>query len=112
MECLKNVVVCTQLTPSFRGPPGDELVLIEVRSHASELNTLEDVPCAHSPSEGPLSGLAGETNYRSALPPLAPAVSSDDASIHEPLPDLPWLTTVAAHGKARKESKVGCGVLD
>ena len=38
--------------------------------------------------------------------------SSVNAGIFEPLPCLPWLTTVAAHRKALKESAICYGVLD
>ena len=52
------------------------------------------------------------TAHRSFLNRRPCVSSTDDASILEPLPSLPWLTTVAAHGKTLKESVIGCGVLD
>ena len=71
------------------------------------------------PQIGPLSGPAGVTttslhfrHLHTDVSPPREVASSDDASILEPPPGLPWLTTVAVHEKTRKESAIGCGVLD
>ena len=55
---------------------------------------------------------ARANEYGPHVVPVRAVSLSDDASILEPLPSLPWLTTFAAHGKTRGESAICCGDLD